>query len=151
MGATSRGPTARNLDERVDDLGSDVHEVLSDVAGLRVDVAGLRAEMAARSGKLRGELGEFGGEIRTELGGVKSLGIFFAGVLVAVALGFAYAAWDAGSIAADVEQQGRTLDTLASDAKRQCERLEKVEKRLDGIDAKLDILIRRAEPKAKGE
>jgi hypothetical protein len=151
MAATSREPAARSLDERVDDLGSDVHEVLGDVAGLRLDIAGLRAQLTAKSGKLRGELGEFGGEIRTELGAVKSLGIFFAGVLVAVALGFAYAARDAGTIVADVEQQGRTLDSMASDAKRQCERLEKVEKQLDDIGAKLDTLIRRAEPKAKGE
>ena len=71
--------------------------------------------------------------------------------MVAAGAGAGRVIWDAATISADVKQRGRTLDALASEVKHQGERLEKVEKRLDGIDAKLDTLIRQGEPKAKGE
>jgi outer membrane murein-binding lipoprotein Lpp len=122
MAATSRGPTTRSLDERIDDLSGDVKD-------------------------LSRRVGDFDNDLKW----LKRIGTFIAALLVAAGAGSGRVIWDAATISADVKQQGRALDALASEVKHQGDRLEKVEKRLDGIDDKLDTLIRRGEPKAKGE
>jgi outer membrane murein-binding lipoprotein Lpp len=126
MAATSRGPTTRSLDERIDDLSGDVKDLARRV-----------------------------GDFDNDLKWLKRIGAFIAAMLVAAGAGSGRVIWDAATISADVKQQGRTLDAMASDVKHQGDRLEKVEKRLDAftekVDAKLDLILRRGEPKAKGE
>jgi hypothetical protein len=93
-------------------------------------------ELARAVGELRTEFGEFRSEVRTGLGVIKWVGVFFAGILVSLVTGTIGMAWNASAVVSDVRQHG--------------ERLDKVEKRLDGIESKLDVLIRRTEPKAGG-
>jgi hypothetical protein len=113
-------PTA--TDEK---LAADIHELGKSLADFRVEVAG-------RFGGLDKSLEG----IHTELRFIRFIGVFFAGVLVAVVIGAGRVIWDAATITAEVKEHGG--------------RIEKVEKRLDGIDAKLDTLIRRTEPKTGG-
>ena len=77
--------------------------------------------------------------------------MFFAGTLVILVTSLVNVAWNAGTVVSEVRTQGRALETLATEVKAQAVRLEKVEKRLAGIDDKLEILVRRGDPKAKGE
>ncbi len=109
---SERGPTTRSLDERLDDLTADVHEVLSDVAGLRLD-------MTTEFGKLREDLGDFRleserrfGSIEKVLSGIQEhlkfirwVGVFFAGILVAAVAGAGHVVWDAATINAEVNHQ----------------------------------------------
>jgi hypothetical protein len=98
-------------------------------------LADFRLETERRFGALDRTLAA----INTELRLIRFIGVFFAGVLVAVAAGAGRVVWDAATLTAEVRQHGVRLD--------------KVEKRLDGIDAKLDTLIRlirRSEPKTGG-
>ena len=117
-----RGPRTLDLAEEVKELSQEV----------KVASKGLS--------DLRAEFGEFRVEVRTQLGIIKWVAVFFAGVLLTVVAGAGRVVWDAATITAEVKQQGKRLDAI--DAK-----LEKTDRRLDGIDAKLEILIRRAETK----
>lgn len=84
--------------------------------------------------------GKFGA-IETELRIIRKLaawllgGVF--GLVAALLTGAATVAWSASSVVSDV--------------KHQAQRIDKLEGRMDGIDAKLDTLIRRGEPKTKGQ
>ncbi len=141
MAAASHGPTTRSLEERIDDLAAD----------LRGDVAGLRVEMTAEFGKVRGELGMFRAEVRTQLGFIKALGVFFGAILVANFGGALGIAWNASTVVSDVKHQGDRLEKVEKRLDGVKTRLDGVDKRLEGMDAKLDMLIRRSEPKTKGE
>ena len=138
------GPTTRSLDGRLDDLAADVHEVLSDVAGLRLDTTSEFGRLREGLGDYRLETEQRFGSIEKVLSGIQEqlkfirwVGVFFAGILVAAVAGAGRVVWDAATINAEVKHQG--------------ERLEMVAKRLDGIDTKLDTLIRRGEPRARVE
>jgi hypothetical protein len=78
---------------------------------------------------------KFRTEVRTQLSVIKWAGVFFVGVLLAVATGAGRVVWDAATLTSEVKQHGV--------------RLEKIEKRLAGVDQKLDTLLRRTEPKVE--
>jgi hypothetical protein len=111
---------------------------------LAEDLADFRLETEKRFGSIEKELGEFRAEVRTQLGFIKWIGGFFAGVLVLLVTSLIGVAWNAGTVVSEVRNQAGRIGELKAEAKAQGARL-------DGIDAKLDILIRRAESKAKGE
>jgi len=107
------------------------------MAGPTTEVlAGDLKDLARSVGELRTEFAEFRVEVRTQLGVIKWVGGFVAGVLVALVVATVGVAWNASAVVSDVRSHGARLD--------------QVEKRLSGIEAKLDVLIRRAEPKAGG-
>ncbi|MGP0062596.1 MAG: hypothetical protein ACLQGP_03200 [Isosphaeraceae bacterium] len=114
---------------------------------LATDLTDFRLETEKRFGSIDKTLAA----IETQLGFIKWVGMFFAGVLVILVTSLINVAWNAGTVVSEVRTQGRALETLTVEFKTQGTRIDKVEKRLDGIDAKLDILVRRAESKAKGE
>jgi hypothetical protein len=107
-------------------LGEDIRELGNSLAAFRVEVV-------ERFSAVHAELAEFRGEIKTDLRWIKGIG---ASLLVT---GLAFAGW----VIAD-------LATLRTTVQEHGVRLDKVEKRLDGIDAKLDVLLRRTEPKTGG-
>jgi hypothetical protein len=86
-----------------------------------------RVEMADK-------LGKFQGSVDTDLKWIKRIG---ASVLLIAIGGSAWVIREVTTVNTEVKQQG--------------DRLDKVERRLDGIDTKLDVLVRRSEGKAKGE
>jgi hypothetical protein len=126
-------------------------KLAEDLADFRLEVEKRFGTLERELGEFRGDFREFRGEIRTQLAFIKWAGMFFAGVLVILVTSLVNVAWNAGSVVSEVRTQGRALEALATEVKSQGARIEKVEKRLDGIDAKLDILVHRGEPKAKGE
>jgi tetrahydromethanopterin S-methyltransferase subunit G len=94
-------------------------------------LADFRVETANRFEKVT----ERFGRVDTALAGIETqlrigrwIATFFAGVLVAVVFGAGRVVWDAATTSAEVRHQG--------------ERLDKVEKRLDAMDGKLDTIIR---------
>ena len=125
---------------------------------------------------LREGFAGFRGRVDAYLGFMKWLGVFVAGILVAVVAGTGRVVWDASAVntemkhqgvqfdamSTEVKQQGTRLDAMSTEVKQQGTRLENVEKRLDGVEKRLggvegqlngigkqlEILIRRAEPKA---
>jgi hypothetical protein len=127
-------PTA--TDEK---LGEQIHEVAENLAGLRLDMAerfgalektlegflaGFRLETAERFGALEKTLEGFRNKVDTHLQFIKWIGVFFAGILVAVVVGSGRVVWDAATVSSDVKQQGRVLETLGSEVKQQGTRLE---------------------------
>src|SRR5262249_41950227 len=100
---------------------------------LAESLAAFRVEVTERFGSLHAELAGLRGEIKSELQWIKRIG---ASVLL-IALGGS--AWVI-----------REITTVRDDVRHHDTRIDKVEKRLEGIDAKLDTLIRRTEPKTGG-
>jgi hypothetical protein len=107
---------------------------------LAEDLAEFRLETEKRFGSVEKTLAS----IETQLGFIKWAGTFFAGVLVLIVTSLITVAWNAGTVVSEVRNQAAQIGELKSEVKAQGAHL-------DGIDAKLDLLIRRAEPKAKGE
>lgn len=100
----------------------------------RIDgLAGEMRELSRGLGDLRTDLAKFQGGVERDLKWIKGIG---ASVLATIIAGGAWVI--------------RESTTLKDEVKHQETRLEKVEKRLDGIDAKLELLIRRTEPKGGG-
>jgi hypothetical protein len=90
-------------------------------------------ELTRSIGGLRSDLAEFRGTVRSDLTWIKGIGA----ALVAMALSFAgWVIWD--------------ISWLTTEVHSQAAHSEKVEKRLDDIESRLDVLIRRTEPKAGG-
>jgi hypothetical protein len=106
---------------------------------LAEDLAEFRLETEKRFGGVEKTLAS----IETQLGFIKWIGGFFAGVLVLLVTSLIGVAWNAGTVVSEVRNQAGRIGELKSEVKTQGARL-------DGIDAKLDILIRRAEPKPGG-
>ena len=79
---------------------------------LATDLTEFRLEVEKRFGSLGRELGEFRTEVRTQLGFIKWLGIFFATVLVALVAGAVNVAWNASALNSDVKQMAKQLDTI---------------------------------------
>jgi hypothetical protein len=127
-------PTA--TDEK---LAADIHEIGKGLADFRVEAAG-------RFGQVDKSLEG----IHTELRFIRWAGAFFAGVLVILVGSTVAIAYQAGRTVAAVESLRESTGELKSLAREHGGRIEKVERRLDGIDAKLDVLIRRTEPKTGG-
>ncbi|MHB1559238.1 MAG: hypothetical protein ACYC61_17430 [Isosphaeraceae bacterium] len=105
-------PTA--TDEK---LGEQIHEVAESLAGFRL-------EMAERFGALETTFEGFRSKVDTHLQFIKWLGVFFAGILVAVVVGSGRVVWDAATVNSELKQQGRVLETLASEVRQQGTRLE---------------------------
>jgi hypothetical protein len=102
------------------------------------DLAAFRLEAEKRFGAIDTALSDIRGDlkgVRSDLGWIKLIGGFLVALLVAAGGWSGRVIWDAATIASDVRQQGQRLD--------------KVERRLDGIDAKLDTLISRTAPAPK--
>jgi hypothetical protein len=95
------------------------------------DLAEFRLETEKRFGSVEKGLAA----IDRDLKFIRWIGVFFAGVLVAVVFGAGRVIWDASALHSKVEQQGQ--------------RLEKVEGRLDAMDRKLDTLLSRTAPAPK--
>lgn len=114
------GPTVKSVEEDLGELAGEVKDLGRSVDALRNEVTGFRAS------------------VETQLGFIKWVGVFFAGVLVALVAGAVNVAWNASALNSEVKTQGGRLD--------------KIEGRLDGMARQLDTLIRRTEPvKGKGE
>ena len=122
-------PTA--TDEK---LGEQIHEVAENLSGFRLEMAerfaalektlegflsGFRLETAERFGALEKTFEGFRNKVETHLQFIKWLGVFFAGILVAVVVGSGRVVWDAATVSSEVKQQGRVLETLASEVKQQ--------------------------------
>src|SRR5262245_895356 len=98
------------------------------------------------------EVAEFKGTVNAQLGIIKWVGVFFAGILVAVVVGAGRVVGDASALTSDVKQlstraervEGR-LDTLTSDVKQLSTRAERVEGRLDTLTSRVDTLGARME------
>jgi hypothetical protein len=74
-----------------------------------------------------------------------------AGGVGAMVVRAALAGWYGSAINSDVKQHGAALDNAETFLEGLAGRIGQVEKRLDSIDAKLDRLIARGEPAAKGK
>ena len=131
-------PTA--TDEK---LGEQIHEVAENLAGFRL-------EMAERFGASTRPSEGFRNKVDTHLQFIKWIGVFFAGILVAVVFGAGRVVWDAATVSSDVKQQGRVLETLNSEVKQQGTRLDKIDGRLEAMQKQLEILVGRATPKPGG-
>jgi hypothetical protein len=120
---SERGPTTRSLEDRID-------QVAANLSDFRIEAAG---KFAA---------------IETELRIVRRLGTWLLGgvlgLVAALITGAATVGWSASAVISDVRQQALRIDQIEG-------RIDRVEKRLDGIHSKLDVLVRRGEPKAKGD
>ena len=113
---------------------------------LAEDLADFRVEVAERFGRVDKGLEGIERELRL----IRSTGAFFVGVLVLLAGSSIAIAYQAGRTVAAVESLRESTGELKSLAREHGGRIEKVERRLDGIDAKLDVLLRRTEPKTGG-
>jgi hypothetical protein len=120
-------------------LAADIHEIGKGLAEFRVEVA-----------MCFGGLDKSLEGIHTELRFIRWAGAFFAGVLVILVGSTIVIAYQAGRTVAAVESLRESTGELKSLAREHAGRLEKVDRRLDGIDAKLDVLLRRTEPKTAG-
>jgi hypothetical protein len=121
-----RGPTTKSVDEDLGELAKEMRDL-----GRRTDesIAGLRTDLAG---------------IKNDLKWIKGIGAVFVATFMAFVGGAVNVAWNASALNSEVKAQGEKLGELKSEVKGQGVRL-------DGIDAKLDILVHRGEPKAKGE
>ena len=115
---TERSVTAKSVNEDLGELTSEVKELTKGVADLRVEFTGFRSG------------------IERELKLIRWLGVFFAGVLVAVVFGSGRVIWDAATITADVKQQREEMKELKSDVKQ--------------MARQLDTIVRQTAPKAGG-
>lgn len=100
------------------------------------DLADFRLEVAQRFEKTTerfGSVDESLGVIDRDLKFIRWVGVFFAGILVVLVERSINLAWEASAVVSKVEQQGLRID--------------KLEKRLDGVDQKLDTLLSRTTPK----
>jgi hypothetical protein len=104
------------------------------LAGLRVDVAERFGRVDARFAAVEQELA-----IIRKLGTWLLGGVF--GLVATLITGAATIGWAASAVNSRVDQHGRVLEELRGEAKSQG-------RRLDGIDAKLDMLIGRTAPKS---
>jgi hypothetical protein len=77
------------------------------------DLAEFRLETEKRFGLIDKDLGEFRIEVRTQLGVIKWIGVFFAGILVALVAGAISVAWSASALNSEVKQMAKQLDTIA--------------------------------------
>ena len=126
-------------------------KLAADLADFRVEVAErfgkLEAGIAERFGKAEAGIAERFGKVEaeiaaigTELGLIRKLGDRILGAMLAgvgtMLIWAVLAAWYGSAVNSDVKQQGARID--------------KLEKRLDGIDQKLDTLISRTATKAGG-
>jgi outer membrane murein-binding lipoprotein Lpp len=105
---TERSVTAKSVDEDLGELTSEVKDLTRSVDSLRNEFTGFRST------------------VETQLGVIKWIGVFFAGVLVALVAGAINVAWNASALNSEVKSQGG---------------------RLDKIESKLDTLIRQTAPK----
>lgn len=152
-------PTA--TDEK---LGEQIHEVAESLAGFRL-------EISERFGALETTFEGFRSKVDTHLQFIKWLGVFFAGILVAVVVGSGRVVWDAATVNSEMKQQGRVVETLAAEAKQQGTRLEqqgrvleslaaevkqqgtrleRFDGRLDAAQKQLEVLVNRPAPKPGG-
>jgi hypothetical protein len=79
---------------------------------LAEDLADFRLETEKRFGSVEKAIGEFRVEMRTQLGFIKWVGVFFATVLVALVAGAVNVAWNASALNSEVKNQAKQLDTL---------------------------------------
>jgi cytoskeletal protein RodZ len=111
------GPTVKSVDEELGELAREVRELGRGMADLRNDSTGFRSA------------------VEKELKLIRWIGVFFAGVLVAVVFGSGRVIWDAATIAAEVKQQREEMKELKSDFKQ--------------MSRQLDTIIRQTAPASK--
>jgi archaellum component FlaC len=109
-------PSVKSVDEELGELTKEVRELGKGVDALRNEFTGFRAS------------------VETQLGFIKWVGVFFAGVLVALVAGAVNVAWNASALNSEVKTQGSRLD--------------KMDGRLDGIAKQLETIIRQTAAKA---
>jgi outer membrane murein-binding lipoprotein Lpp len=109
-----RGPTTKSVDEDLGDLRQEVKELTRSVNGLRTDYAVVERDL-----KL-----------------IRWIGVFFAGVLVAVVLGAGRVVWDAATVTGKVDRLSEDVKELKSDVKQMAKQL--------------DTIARQTAPKAGG-
>jgi archaellum component FlaC len=117
------GPTAKSVEEDLGELTNEVKDLSRGVDALRNEVTGFRASA------------------ETQLGFIKWVGVFFAGILVALVGTSINVAWNASALNSEVKAQGGRLDKVES-------RLDKIDGRLDGIGKQLEAILRQTAPKA---
>jgi uncharacterized protein YlxW (UPF0749 family) len=158
---TERGPTTKSVDEDLGELASEVKELNKGVADLRVELtkgmADLRDELTKGMADLRNEFTGFRSGVERELKLIRWIGVFFAGILVAVVFGSGHVVWDAATITAEVKQHGEKLNDLKAEVKQHGEKLNDLKAevkqqdgRLDGMAKQLETIIRQTAPKAGG-
>jgi hypothetical protein len=118
---------------------------------LASDLADFRLEVSERFGRMDARFAS----IETELSLIRKLGDRLLGAMAggvgAMVVWAALAGWYGSSINSDVRQQAAALENNAKLIEGLAGRVGQVEKRLDSMDSKLDLLVRRGEaPKGKG-
>jgi uncharacterized protein YoxC len=91
---TERSVTAKSVDE-------DLSELTQEVKGLARSVDGLRNEFTG-----------FRSTVETQLAVIKWIGVFFAGILVALVAGAVSVAWNASALNSEVKAMAKQLDTI---------------------------------------
>jgi hypothetical protein len=136
-----------------DQLAGDIDVLTKEVKDVSKGLVDLRTEFVV-----------FRERIDTHLAYIKWIGVFIAGLLVAVVGGSGRVVWEASALHSELKQQGTRIEKVESEVKQQGTRVERVEKRLDGVEGRLgsvegrldgiakelEILIRRTEPKPGG-
>ena len=128
-------------------LAADIQEVAENLAGFRVEVAEKFGTVNARLEEKFGTVNARLEGIQVELKLFRWLGVFFAGLLVTLVGGLITVSWNASGVVFEVNQQRRHVDEVRAEVKQQGARLGNIEGRMDGVEKKLDLLIRRTEPK----
>jgi hypothetical protein len=75
-------------------------------------VADLRVDFTKGVADLRNEFTGFRSTVETQLAVIKWIGVFFAGVLVALVAGAISVAWSASALNSEVKQMAKQLDTI---------------------------------------
>jgi septal ring factor EnvC (AmiA/AmiB activator) len=64
------------------------------------------------------EFAEFRGSVKTQLAAIRWFGVFFAGILVAIAVGAGRVVWDASALTSKVEQFSKDSSALTGEVKQ---------------------------------
>jgi hypothetical protein len=119
---------------------------------LSEDPKSLTREVSASRAEFASEFAGFRSQVNTQLGVIKWLGVFFAGILVSLFGGIVNLAWNASALNSEVKQQGIRLDRLEKNSDAILLRLERIDGRLETLGARLDEDNRpRKEPGKAGE
>jgi outer membrane murein-binding lipoprotein Lpp len=98
------------------------------------------------------EFAEFRGSVKSQLATIRWFGVFFAGILVAIAVGAGRVVCDASALTSKVEQLSKDSSALTSKVEQLSSRVERIDGRLDSwaekVNKQLDILIQHIQREA---